>query len=113
MAALFIEKLGYVTCALLPSCTGRMHWLTMRQDEVKEELAQHRKDMQNMLSDRQRERRAIKEEEVQCAGAGSEEVSAALQALDFEDEKLVPMGGRGDARDFTQIRYVQSFPSIC
>lgn len=65
------------------ACTGRL----MCQDEVKEELAQHRKDMQNILSDRQRKRRAIKEEEVQCAGAGSEEVSAALQALDFEDEK--------------------------
>lgn len=58
-----------------------------RQAAVNKELEEHSRDQRAALASRLRERKAAKEEALRRAGAGEEEVAAAMQALDFDAER--------------------------
>lgn len=57
------------------------------QAVLERELLEHHREQRAALNGRLRERRKAREEALRKAGAGAEEVAAAMKALDFEDEK--------------------------
>lgn len=81
------------------SLTSTLFWLyafeimTSRIDSVNQqaildmEMEQHCRDQRVTLASRLRKRKAAKEEALRRAGAGEEEIVAAMQALDFEGER--------------------------
>lgn len=51
------------------------------------ELEEHHRDQRAALSGRLRKRRLAKQDALRKAGAGEEEMAAAMKAMDFEDER--------------------------
>lgn len=82
----------------LNDCPSSIDWFWNQQTKIcgtintlqaalDKEMEQHCRDQRVALASRLRKRKAAKEEALRRAGAGEEEITAAMQALDFDGER--------------------------